>query len=195
MASKQAVHQAWGCYSRTSRGVYVIAMARPWRPSMDDVDRVSKGGAAKRRGTGSFHIPHRLNSDERPVYEAAKKKVSAQPAHHDTRPHGGKGRWLFFLRAQVHLQAAIGPLAAVSQGCSTIPSKCSHLSSCWTMCQHTAKWRVLLTCALTKLSAGLPTSTGHRLPQRAQGPSFTQYLPSSEITAAATPVLPAGLLG
>lgn len=44
---------------------------------MDDVDRLSKGGAAKRRGTGSFHIPHRLNSDERPVYEAAKKKVCA----------------------------------------------------------------------------------------------------------------------
>jgi hypothetical protein len=42
---------------------------------MNDVDRLSKGGAAKRRGTGSFHIPHRLNSDERPVYEAAKKKV------------------------------------------------------------------------------------------------------------------------
>lgn len=41
---------------------------------MNDVDRLSKGGAAKRRGTGSFHIPHRLNSDERPVYEAAKKK-------------------------------------------------------------------------------------------------------------------------
>lgn len=62
------------CISRPSRGVFVVAMARPFRPGMDDVDRLSKGGAAKRRGTGSFHIPHRLNSDERPVYEAAKKK-------------------------------------------------------------------------------------------------------------------------
>lgn len=53
----------------------VVAMAQPWRPDMNDVDRLSKGGAAKRRGTGSFNIPHRLNSDERPVYEAAKKKV------------------------------------------------------------------------------------------------------------------------
>lgn len=61
----------------SGRGVYVVAMARPWRPEMDDVDRLSKGGAAKRRGTGSFHIPHRLNSDERPVYEAAKKKASS----------------------------------------------------------------------------------------------------------------------
>jgi len=51
-------------------------MARPFRPEMDDVDRLSKGGASKRRGTGSFHIPHRLNSDERPVYEASKKKAS-----------------------------------------------------------------------------------------------------------------------
>eukprot|EP00775_Hariotina_reticulata_P007501 gene7501-7711_t len=49
-------------------------MARPWRPDMNDVDRLSKGGAAKNRGTGNFNIPHRLNADERPVYEAAKKK-------------------------------------------------------------------------------------------------------------------------
>lgn len=30
------------------------------------------------RGTGNFNIPHRLNSDERPVMEAAKKKVRAR---------------------------------------------------------------------------------------------------------------------
>lgn len=63
----------------------MVAMARPWRPDMNDVDRLSKGGAAKRRGTGSFHIPHRLNSDERPVYEAAKKKVGG--ANHSAGPH------------------------------------------------------------------------------------------------------------
>lgn len=33
-------------------------------------------GCAYCAGTGNFNIPHRLNSDERPVYEAAKKKVS-----------------------------------------------------------------------------------------------------------------------
>lgn len=76
-----------------------VAMARVWRPDMNDVDRLSKGDGAKKRGmycchpipepneqynctsvvvaagTGNFNIPHRLNLDERPVYEAAKKKV------------------------------------------------------------------------------------------------------------------------
>ncbi|KAF8071014.1 hypothetical protein HT031_001095 [Scenedesmus sp. PABB004] len=56
------------------RRLLVVAMARPWRPEPDDVDRLSRGDGAKRRGTGNFNIPHRLNADERPVYEAAKKK-------------------------------------------------------------------------------------------------------------------------
>jgi hypothetical protein len=34
-----------------------------------------RGEGAKRRGTGSFHIPHRLSADERPIFEASKKKV------------------------------------------------------------------------------------------------------------------------
>jgi hypothetical protein len=63
------------CFSISRRAVYVVAMARPWRPEMDDVDRLSRGeGVKRKRGTGSFHIPHRLNSDERPVFETAKKK-------------------------------------------------------------------------------------------------------------------------
>ena len=74
MAATHQLQAMRGYRAAAGRGVFVAAMARPWRPEMDDVDRLSKGGAAKRRGTGSFHIPHRLNSDERPVYEAAKKK-------------------------------------------------------------------------------------------------------------------------
>jgi len=35
------------------------------RPSIDDVERISKGLAAKRRGTGSRAVPHRLNEAER----------------------------------------------------------------------------------------------------------------------------------
>jgi hypothetical protein len=50
-------------------------MAKPWRPDMNDVDRLSKGGGARKRGTGNTNIPHRLNNEERPVYESAKKKV------------------------------------------------------------------------------------------------------------------------
>jgi hypothetical protein len=62
--------------------------------------RLARGDGAKRRGTGSFHIPHRLNADERPVYEAAKKRVSVagsvtmpwSPCH-DGADHGGTCLW------------------------------------------------------------------------------------------------------
>jgi hypothetical protein len=37
--------------------------------------RLARGEGARRRGTGSHNIPHRLNADERPAYEAAKKRV------------------------------------------------------------------------------------------------------------------------
>ncbi len=62
--------------SRSRHGASLtVAMAKPWRPDMNDVDRLSRGDGARKRGTGNFNIPHRLNQDERPVYEAAKKKV------------------------------------------------------------------------------------------------------------------------
>ena len=53
-----------------------VARAKPWRPHIDDVERLSKGDGAKIRGTGSREIPHRLNADERPLFETAKKKAS-----------------------------------------------------------------------------------------------------------------------
>ena len=69
-----------------------MCMAKPWRPLLDDVDRLSRGEGAKVRGTGCRDIPHRLNADERPAYDAAKKKVRPHartvvhtqgwPAHH-----------------------------------------------------------------------------------------------------------------
>ena len=34
------------------------------RPTLDDVERISYGQGAKRRGTGSRQVPHRLNGDE-----------------------------------------------------------------------------------------------------------------------------------
>ncbi len=46
--------------------------ATPWRPHVDDVDRLARGEGAKRRGTGSFHVPHRLNTEERSKFAAAK---------------------------------------------------------------------------------------------------------------------------
>lgn len=44
------------------------------RPSLDDVERISKGQAAKRRGTGSRAVPHRLNEMERKEWDLAKKR-------------------------------------------------------------------------------------------------------------------------
>lgn len=43
----------------------------PWRPDVQDVDRLSRGQAARTRGTGSRAVPHRLNADERRAYEQA----------------------------------------------------------------------------------------------------------------------------
>lgn len=45
-----------------------------WRPSLDDVQRISTGDAARHRGTGSRAVPHRLNAEERKQYELAKSK-------------------------------------------------------------------------------------------------------------------------
>lgn len=44
------------------------------RPTLDDIERISKGQAAKRRGTGSRAVPHRLNSAERKEWDLAKKR-------------------------------------------------------------------------------------------------------------------------
>ena len=44
------------------------------RPTLDDVERISRGEAAKRRGTGSRAVPHRLNQMERKEWDLAKKR-------------------------------------------------------------------------------------------------------------------------
>ena len=41
------------------------------RPSLDDVQRLSRGDSTKRRGVGSRRVPHRLNADERDIFETA----------------------------------------------------------------------------------------------------------------------------
>jgi hypothetical protein len=45
------------------------------RPPAVPLFRLSAGEAAKVKGTGHRDIPHRLNAEERPVYESAKRKV------------------------------------------------------------------------------------------------------------------------
>lgn len=44
------------------------------RPRPEDVERLSRGQAAKVRGTGSRAVPHRLNVEERQAYETAVQK-------------------------------------------------------------------------------------------------------------------------
>ena len=48
------------------------------RPTLDDIERISKGQAANRRGTGSRMVPHRLNNAERKEWELAKKRKFLQ---------------------------------------------------------------------------------------------------------------------
>lgn len=46
--------------------------SRVFRPSLDDVERLSYGKGARRRGTGSKYVCHRLNQEERKLYDLAK---------------------------------------------------------------------------------------------------------------------------
>ena len=43
-----------------------------WRPTIDDVERISYGQPARRKGTGSRGVPHRLNADERKHWDRAR---------------------------------------------------------------------------------------------------------------------------
>jgi hypothetical protein len=53
---------------------FVSARASAGRPTREDVDRISRGLGARRRGTGSRAVPHRLNADERLQFELAMRK-------------------------------------------------------------------------------------------------------------------------
>lgn len=43
-----------------------------WRPDVNDVERISWGKPAKKKGTGSRGVPHRLNNDERTQFDLAR---------------------------------------------------------------------------------------------------------------------------
>jgi len=44
-----------------------------FRPKIDDVERLSYGKGAKKRGTGNRNVCHRLNAEERKLYDLAKR--------------------------------------------------------------------------------------------------------------------------
>ncbi len=46
-----------------------------WRPTVEDVERISWGKPAKKKGTGSRGVPHRLNhEEERKLFDQARRK-------------------------------------------------------------------------------------------------------------------------
>ena len=49
-----------------------------WRPTAADVIAISWGKPAKRKGTGSRGVPHRLNDDERVLFDLAVKKGAVE---------------------------------------------------------------------------------------------------------------------
>lgn len=49
-----------------------------WRPDVSDVERISYGKPAKKKGTGSRGVPHRLNNDERLLFDQARRKGFAE---------------------------------------------------------------------------------------------------------------------
>jgi len=63
------------CYrhSRLARPFIRIMRSKVFRPSLDDVEKLSYGKGAKKRGTGSRYVCHRLNRDERKLYELSKQ--------------------------------------------------------------------------------------------------------------------------
>ncbi len=61
--------------TETSRvGEFWEARMNCWRPTVNDVERISWGKPAKQKGTGSRGVPHRLNEEERFLFDQARRK-------------------------------------------------------------------------------------------------------------------------
>ena len=58
----------------TRLGEFWEANMECWRPTVDDVERISWGKPAKKKGTGSRGVPHRLNEEERALFAQARRK-------------------------------------------------------------------------------------------------------------------------
>ena len=60
-------------FSSPRSATYAFSSSPAWRrPSIGDVERISRGERAKQRGVGSRRVPHRLNANERAVFDRAK---------------------------------------------------------------------------------------------------------------------------
>lgn len=56
------------------------AREKCWRPTVQDVERISWGKPAKKKGTGSRGVPHRLNQEERLLFDQARRNGFLQVA-------------------------------------------------------------------------------------------------------------------
>lgn len=59
----------------SSQRISWISRKNCWRPTVSDVERISWGKPAKKKGTGSRGVPHRLNhEEERYLFDQARRK-------------------------------------------------------------------------------------------------------------------------
>mmetsp|Transcript_36628 Transcript_36628/g.74670 ORF Transcript_36628/g.74670 Transcript_36628/m.74670 type:complete len:280 (-) Transcript_36628:353-1192(-) len=60
--------------SSKATDAFWTAREKCWRPDVADVERISWGKPAKKKGTGSRGVPHRLNNEERMLFDQARRK-------------------------------------------------------------------------------------------------------------------------
>lgn len=86
-----------------------------WRPDVNDVERISWGKPSRKKGTGSRGVPHRLNEEERTLFDLARSKGFLEVAGSGWRsqrrdsPLVNSYRSLCDARAQVCLVLNKGP--------------------------------------------------------------------------------------
>jgi hypothetical protein len=62
------------CSSKSDQAISWESRTKCWRPTIQDVERISFGKPAKKKGTGSRGVPHRLNEEERKLFDQARRK-------------------------------------------------------------------------------------------------------------------------
>lgn len=72
LARSHRPSSSWRLYSSST--IEWSARTDCWRPEVNDVERISWGKPAKKKGTGSRGVPHRLTEDERKLFDLARTK-------------------------------------------------------------------------------------------------------------------------
>lgn len=70
----KSIRHSTVCFSSKSNDLTWESRQKCWRPTIQDVERISFGKPAKKKGTGSRGVPHRLNEDERLLFDQARRK-------------------------------------------------------------------------------------------------------------------------